>query len=222
MRQQGIALREIERDLGIPKSTLSWWFRGIKLTQKQNLILKQNADRGLIKARKEAVKWHNAQKRSRLQTAAQEAADTLKKIDSSDHFLELALAFLYLGEGMKKNSTAMGNSNPAILRFFVRAIESLYDVPANKMKCELHLRADQDPHTLVAYWSMELGIPVANFGKSSVDKRTAGRPTYPSYKGVCIVRCPSVAIQRKLLYIASEFCNRPHKRAVSSSGRAQH
>ena len=208
MRRNGVALREIERRLGIKKSTLHWWFRHIQLTAEQKQLLKVSADSALEKARIEAVKWHNAEKEKRLKHAANEGKTVLSKIPQEDNYLELALAFLYLGEGMKTTSTAMGNSNPEILQFFVSAMHKLYAIPYDRFKCELHLRDDQDPQTLIQFWSKTLRIPASNFGKSSIDKRTRGRATYPHYKGVCIVRCPSVAIQRKLMYISTEFCKR--------------
>lgn len=144
-----------------------------------------------------------------MEHAAQEAAKTLAKIDCADDaIVELALALLYLGEGMKKTEyTAIGNSDPVILKFFVTMLQRLYGIRPNEMKCELHLRADQNPVEISKYWAKTLGIPLSNFRKPSFDQRTAGRPTYPNYKGVCLVYGGRVAIQRKLVYIATTFCN---------------
>ncbi len=56
----------------------------------------------LVKARVEAVKWHNAQKQTRLLEAKDRAEQTLNQIDSIDgNIRELAFAMLYLGEGSK-------------------------------------------------------------------------------------------------------------------------
>ena len=208
LRKRGASLRDVELRLGIARSTLSYWFRGIILAQQYQDRLQKRHNNALINARKEAVKWHNAQKTARLALAKQEAAHTLEKIDfQSRTVVELALAILYLGEGTKKAViTSMGNSDPLILRFFVEALHWLYRVPRADMRCELHLRADQNAAAAIRYWSRELGIRAANFSKPSIDKRTLGRPTYPHYKGVCIVRCSRVAIQRKLMYIATAFC----------------
>lgn len=225
MRKRGASLRNVARKLGIANSTLSYWFKDIALSQRYKNQLKKRADRSLISARKAAVQWHNFQKEKRLEAAKSDARKCLAAIDlASDPIAELSLALLYLGEGMKKtNSTAMGNSHPLILSFFVSMLERLYAVPRSEMKCEIHVRADQDPLVISRYWSRILRIPLRNFGKPSVDLRTAGRPTYPDYRGVCVVRCARVAIQRKLMYIATEFCVKAaEQRAVSSVGRAQH
>lgn len=225
MRKRGAAIRDIEKRLGIRKSTLHYWFRDIRLSDLQVQRLKIRADAALVKARREAVKWHNAQKALRLKLAADDGARSLAHIDFADDAIaELALAILYLGEGMKKSAvTAVGNSDPLILKFFVAMLRRLYKIPVHHMKCEIHIRADQDPHKITRYWSRTLGIPATNFGKPSIDIRTAGIATYPHYKGVCIVRCSRVAIQRKLVYIASTFCRETAEQcAVSSIGRALH
>lgn len=209
MRKRGASLRDVALRFGIQKSTLSHWFRDVPLSDFHKARLRTRHEKALVTARREAVKWHNGQKAIRMREAETAAAQVMKGIDCTDDTtLELALAILYLGEGMKKSGiTSLGNSDPRILRFFVQSLRRLYDIPLEGMKCELHLRADQDPTKLVRYWSVTLGIPSRNFGKTSIDTRTRGRPTYPDYKGVCIVRCGRVAIQRKLMYIAHTFCD---------------
>jgi hypothetical protein len=132
----------------------------------------------------------------------------LKRIPKDLSVLELALAFLYLGEGAKTGTqTALGSSDPRIAKFFVRCLRKIYNVPLESIRCYLHLRADQNPEELVRFWAHELDLSPMNFGKASIDKRTVGRPTYPHYKGVCSIGCGKVEIQRRLLYIANGFCD---------------
>lgn len=209
LRRKGNSIGSIEQMLGIPRSTLSGWFRSVPLTKKQQTRLKQRSNQGLAKARVAAVRWHNAQKNNRLEKAAQMGAETLKQLSNDKATLELALAFLYLGEGSKTHvGTSLGSSDPRIARFFVRSLQEIYGVPIENIKCYLHLRADQDIVKMKRYWSKELAFPLGNFGKASVDKRTTGRPTYPHYKGVCLIECGRVDIQRRLMYIANGFCEK--------------
>lgn len=214
MRRHGASVRDIENRLGIPRSNLSYWFRGVILSPHYTRLLQRRHENALITARKGAVKWHNSQKEKRVQDARMDALKTLGQLDvSKKEIVELALSLLYLGEGAKKNSvTAMGNSDPRILRFFVDSISYLYDIPRSKFRCHLHLRADQNSRALARYWADALDIPLENFLKPLMDKRTVGTKTYPHYKGVCVVSCGRVAIQRKLMYIASTFCETFTKR----------
>jgi len=208
LRKQGFSMNKIERRYGIARSTLSGWFKKVKLTQTQKKNLLQNSSTALIAARKKAVLWHNTQKQQRLEEAKLKAQRTLKNINTKNkHILELALAILYLGEGNKKNiETSMGSSDPLILKFFLSCLKKIYDFDIKKIKCELHLRADQDPEKIKYFWAKELKLPLNNFKQVTIDKRTIGSKTFHYYKGVCALRCGNVAIQRKLLYLANFFC----------------
>lgn len=209
LRKQGKSIREIESSLGIPRSNLSYWLRNIKLTKSQYRLLKNKHKKALIKARKEAVVWHNLQKASRLKLAENEAEKTLLKINNNKETIELALALLYLGEGSKKSSTTcMGNSDPLILKFFLKIMTNVYGIDIEKIRFDLHIRADQNPELLKKYWSKELGVPLHRFKLTSIDKRTIGKPTYADYKGVCAITCGNIAVQRKLVYIGRKFCKK--------------
>ncbi len=207
LRKQGKSYGEIYKALGIPKSTLSGWFRNIKLRPKVQYILTGNRLKHLNEARKKAVLWHNQQRLTRMEEAEKQALNILSEIDLSNKpVLELALAMLYLGEGGKTDGTCMGNSSPIILRFFINSLKAIYDYDISKIRCDLHLRADQNPVKMKQYWSWELNLPLENFRYVSIDKRTLGRPTYPTYHGVCLLKCGNIAIQRRLVYLSQRFC----------------
>lgn len=209
LRKEAYSIRSIEHKLKIPRSTLSGWFKSVMLTNSQQQKLKQEWLEALVKARQKAVVWHNAQKAARLAQAEQEAKSTLKSINLKDkNVLDLALAMLYLGEGFKKtNETAIGNSDPRILKFFIAALKANYSFDSSRIKCELHLRADQNPVKIKKFWAKELRLSFSNFTTVSVDQRTKGIPTYKDYNGVCVLRLGSVAIQRKLLILCKEYCD---------------
>lgn len=208
MRIEGKSITNVEKSFGIPKSTLSGWFKNIQLTKRQKTQLTKNSLKSLKKARIKAVKWHNLQKENRLKEAEKQAANLLSTIDiKSSSTQQLALAMLYLGEGIKANrELGLGNTNPLVLKFFIRVLQTNFNVDKNKIRCELYLRADQNSEKLKQYWSKQLDIPLDNFKYAHIDKRTIGSSTYPSYKGVCLVRCGNLSIQRKLLYIARKYC----------------
>lgn len=210
LRKRGFSIGKIERRLGIPRSTLSGWLKNIKLTQGQKEKLLQDWKSALVEARKKAVLWHNAQKTKRLLEAKEEALKTLEKIDINDpNIIELALAMLYLGEGAKTmDETAIGNSDPLILKFFLATLRSVYNLDVKKIRCELNLRADQNPEKMKRFWARALKLPLANFRYINVDRRTIGSKTYSYYKGVCHIKCGSVAIQRKLMHISNLFCQK--------------
>lgn len=208
MRENGNSIREVEKLLDIPRSTLSGWFKNIKLSAAQKTKLDQNWQNALGNAREKALIWHHSQKEKRLKDAENQALQVLDNIKlENKYLLEVALAMLYLGEGSKTNLTSLGNTNPLVLKFFIKSLKDLYRVDKSEIKCDLHLRSDQNSQEMVGYWSQELEIPKARFLVYK-DRRLAKSETYPSYKGVCLVRCGKIALQRRLSYLGEEFCRR--------------
>lgn len=209
LRRKGHSIKDVEDKLGIARSTLSGWFRDVSLTKTQRFLLDKRWRQGLVKARKNAIIWHNRQKSKRLELAKLDAGKILKNLDTNDlDMIELALAILYLGEGFKKgDTTGMGNSDPLLLKFFLKILLGINGLNLEKIRFDLHLRFDQDPKEIKKFWSKELGVPISKFKHIAVDKRTIGKPTYKEYKGVCVIDCGNVAIQRKLVYLGRAFCN---------------
>jgi hypothetical protein len=209
LRKKGKSIKHINKLLGIPLSTLSGWLKNVQLTKKQKRTLDLNKRRGLIKARKKAVIWHNEQKILRIKKSEKEAYKVLKNINFKDkNIVDLALAMLYLGEGFKFRKTGMGNSDPLVLKFFLKIMRELYGLNTDKIRFDLHIRYDQNLMRLKRFWSKELEVPIERFKNVLVDIRTKGRKTYPNYKGVCMIDCANIAIQRKLVYLSRCYCEK--------------
>ena len=208
LRKTGMSMTVIERKFGIPRSTLSGWFKSVPLTEEQRLKLMKNQHDGWAKARENAAEWHRGQRSLRLLKAKQEARKTLDQINLSDAILDLAFAMLYFGEGAKSGTTSIASSDPTILKFVLVVLRRNYNIMPEMIRCDLHLRMDQKSHILKKYWSQTLGIPLERFKYVAFDKRSAGKPTYDSYKGVCVLTCGEIAIQRKLIYLYNLFCEK--------------
>ncbi len=215
-RQQGVSISVIEKKYGIPRSTLSGWFKDIVLSEEQRTKLMQNSRDGWEKARISAASWHNTQKLKRLEIAELQAKNTLDKIHLTPEVLDVALAMLYLGEGAKSGTTSIANSNPAVLRFVLSILYLNYKVKPETIRCDLHLRSDQSGEKLKNYWSKELRLPLENFKYIAYDKRSVGKPSYGHYKGVCVITCHQIAIQRKLIALYNQLCERVSQFSVGS------
>ena len=207
-RQKGKSIVEIVNKLGVPKSTLSGWFKNVRLSNKQSEVLEKNKQEALVKARLLAARWHTTQKDERIKVAQSEAGTILATTTPSDLvLLEVALAFLYLGEGSKRNTMSLANSNPQILKFYLTAFDVLYGIKRNSLSYYLHLRADQNPDELILFWSKVLEVNKNRFKLPSIDKRTVNRPTTSNYKGVCVAAKGNIKVQRRLLEISAIYSN---------------
>ena len=106
-----------------------------------------------------------------------------------------------------------------IVEFFFTVLVHRFNVDPTKMRFDLHIRADQDPNEIRHYWADVLHLPVSHFKYVIADKRTEGKASYPHYKGVCVINCGTIAIQRRLISLYNQFCEKVlNEWAISSVG----
>ncbi len=208
LRRKGTSMTTIEREFGVPRSTLSGWFKEVILTEDQRTKLMQNSYDGWKKAREKAIITKNLQKAKRISQAKIDALAVNKELPTGSlAVLELSLAMLYFGEGKKKNATGMGGSDPFMILFFITSLEKIYGLDRNNFRYDLHLRDDQNEDESRLYWSSQLGIQPEKIKHIVKDKRTIGRPTYETYKGVCLVELGNIAVQRRLIALYNIYCS---------------
>ena len=207
LRLKGKSIRDIEKTLGAPRSTLSGWLHNVELTKKQKDRLYKNWLEGLIDARKKAALIHKKQKQSRIEIIKQEVKKFISETSLDKKTGELIMATFYLAEGTKKEgSFVIANSNQKTLQGFINLLRYLYKIDESKFRCCLHLRKDQQEKQLKNYWSTLLSIPKSQFIKTQFDKRTIEQ-TYDTYKGVCVVFYHDIKLQRRILYIGEKKLN---------------
>src|SRR3990167_2210544 len=104
LRSRGKTYAEIQEvlDTSLPKSTLSGWCRDMILPNWYNAKIKELNRKSLKKA--QAMAWASTKHKRELflGKVRQEAAQVLRKLDSEN--LKIVLAMLYLGEGAKWKS----------------------------------------------------------------------------------------------------------------------
>lgn len=209
LRKQGSGIREIERKLNVARSTLSGWLKSTPLTKTQKKALSKRWENGLEKARAKAAKANREARKARLKKIEKEARQFLSLIEIQPKIFELFLASLYLGDGFKTGGrTALGSSNPEIVKGFVTLLRKLYNIDEKRLRASIYARADQNLKELEAYWSLLLKIPKRQFYKTQIDKRTKNKRTFPNYKGVCTVYYFDSYLQRRLIAISKLFLGR--------------
>ncbi len=205
LRKRGLSFRYIENKLNIPRSTLSYWLKDIKLSKKQREKLFDNWKNGLINARKKASQWHIDDGNRRRRAIKKDIEKFTSNLKIGKKIGELLMAMFYLAEGGKtENSFVVANSNPTILKGIINLQRYLYKLDETKFRCALHLRKDQNEEELKKFWSNILNIPEPQFIKTQFDKRTI-KKTYDHYKGVCVLIYYDMALQRRILYLGNEI-----------------
>ncbi len=77
---------------------------------------------------------------------------------------------LYWGEGTKSNlhSVRLGNTDPELLKTFIKFLVELYAVKPEKLRFGLQIFTDINPDEALAYWTQQLSVKASQFYKITV------------------------------------------------------
>lgn len=160
LRKKGWSYKEIRVKVPVSKSTLSEWCRDIPLSKAQIARLGSLYDTQLRGAKA------NQQKSAERKRAVREQAINELVGRITPDVLRVAGAMLYWAEGSKQGGTALANSDPTCVVFYVKWLQNILDIPVSRLTAHLHLHEGQDEHQEKIFWSQLTGIPLANFRKS--------------------------------------------------------
>lgn len=206
LRTQGKTYSDIQLILkqGFNKSTLSYWFKDLKLTVKQKGLLKENIDKKLVYAQQ---KWQKLSKERRIiyfKKLTDKNLFLLPKIDNQVQ--KLLLSILYLGEGSKSKSTqnlSLGSASQKIIKLYLSLLKNSFQIDQSKFRIRIQCRDDQDTVLLENFWQKITDIPKDQFYPTYIDKRSVGKPTlHKDYMGVCTVMYFDRSIQFELELLA--------------------
>ena len=95
-----------------------------------------------------------------------------------------------------------GNSDPNIIRLFLKLLRKCYDIKEDKFRCTLQARADQNIPVLETFWSKTTGIPLSQFYGARIDPRSFNSVSKKKdYKGVCRINYFSGHVYNELRII---------------------
>jgi hypothetical protein len=205
MRKKGMTYGEIRNKLNIsiPKSTLSDWCNNILLDPRSMLLIDRARRKNISKGHVFAMRANRIKRTNYLQSIRDKNVD-LKDVFKNKDVIKISLSMLYLGEGSKtrKGSMMFGNSDPEIIKLFLRMLRFCYDLDEEKFRCTLQCRADHNIKALEKYWSKITNIPLKKFYKARIDPRTIGKISKNlNYKGVCRIDYFSAHIYNELMTI---------------------
>lgn len=166
LRMLGKSYNEIAKDLGVGKSSLSYWLRNLKLPLEVVKILEKKSNYP-----REKFAEYNKRKHERVQSENKEIKEIFsKKIKPvTDYELLLIGTALYWGEGCKRHSGKHGyyaslvNSDPDIIRVFLRFIREILCIPEEKIKPRIHIHPNITKESAVDFWTKVVNIPKDKF-----------------------------------------------------------
>lgn len=198
LRKSGKSYGNIEKILGISKSTLSNWF------QKENWS-EEIKKRLSIVARKESsqrmkiMSQKKSRERQRVYLAMRQLAEKQFKKNSQENLFIWGL-LIYWGEGDSKLENGIiraSNTDPIMLRLFYLFLKKYFPEIFYKTKAYLILYSDLVNEKCIDFWSKKIGLKKDYFIKSQYIQ--GHRPTKRLNYGICTLVITNRAYKEKIL-----------------------
>lgn len=200
LRKQGKSYSQIKKEVGVSKSTLSYWLRTHPLNKKQ--IKKLIKLRATSEVRIEKYRETMRRKREkRIQNIYEEKKKELLPLSKKEFYI--AGLFLYWGEGVKgvyNSIIGLNNTDPQVLIFFYDWLTIGLGIPKKKIKVYLHLYSDMNIEEEKRYWSKKLRISLVHFYKPYIKKSTREGITHKGFgHGTCGLRVFDARVKEKIM-----------------------
>lgn len=207
LRKTGQSYLQISQVLEVPKSTLSYWLKNIKISKRAQAKISKRAYTKSVEA---------LIKRNKNQTilAGLKAKDIIKKSTEEakqliDNKLFVAGVSLYWAEGYKKGaygskykSVDFTNSDPEMIKVMMKFFRKICKVKEDKFKLLLMAHPNMDIGKSISFWSNLTNLPYSQFSKTQtlISKSSKFvRPPDSLHYGTIHIRVYDVAIFYKII-----------------------
>lgn len=210
LKEKAIRLR-LEKQLGysaigkqvpVAKSTLSAWLRQFPLSKERIAELKKD---GWSKFEVKVERYRATMREKRERKDGEEYERYLKYFNkriSQSVFFSSGLV-LYLAEGSKTSNYAvsLANTEPRVIRFFIKWLCRFFKVQKHKLRVHLHLYEHMDIEKEKKFWKNELDFERHQFYKPYITKNKKASFLYKeSFRhGTCSVSLSNTVIKRKIM-----------------------
>jgi transcriptional regulator with XRE-family HTH domain len=205
LRRLGWSVREIERRLGVSRSSVSLWVRDVPLTEEQIAELHRRS--ATSPGQLAGAAANAALGRVRRRSYQTEGRNRAREGDR----LHLAGCMLFWAEGDKhRNGVRLTNSDPDLLRLFVTFLRRSYDADPSRIAVTCNLFADHlaRQREIEDFWLRTLDLPRFCLRKSIVNvyskysqKKRRNKLPY----GTCKVAYSDTAVAQSIYGAIQEY-----------------
>jgi transcriptional regulator with XRE-family HTH domain len=208
LRASGYSVKEIERALGVARSSVSRWVADVPLGEEERRALAERVKEGRLQAAERKAARARAE-RLKHQDAGRRRA---REGDAS----YVSGCMLYWAEGEKSlNRVGIVNSDPGLLSFFASFLRKHFGVKADAMSIYCNLFADhlERQWDIEQFWLDTLGLPQSSLRKSVVNtysKYSAKKRVNKLPYGTCKLVVHSTAIVQTIFGSIQEYSRFEH------------
>ena len=193
LRRKGLSYSEIKKEILVPKSTLSHWFKKIKLSESQIQKLKDRRLK-IAKANSEGRILKTLQKMEEIKNSS---AGDLKKISRRELWLMGVVLywrerFLHGNESDLRKGVRFTSSDPNIVKFFLKWLKDIGQLEKEEIGFDVFLINGKVAAEAINYWSQVTDLPKEYFShvyfQKSRRKRSKRKSSKKAQHGLLRVR----------------------------------
>lgn len=186
LRKTGLSYSEIHNELGVAKSTLSYWLRDVDLPPVAKARLEHRERTAQKKSCLKAAAKNKLIHQNRRKRLLEEKRTCYADVELSPDSLALVGAALYWAEGSKgRNSFSFANSDPQMIELYIKWLTEILDIPKTDLvfSISVYLDCGLSYEEVVSWWSGLIGVPRAQFRpRRAPDPRPKKKKVKPEKK----------------------------------------
>lgn len=197
LRRQGKSYNEIYKLLRIPKSTLSYWFKNDKKSQKIKLTLSGKSNKLVAERIKKFVRNNKKRWEKIRADAREEARKEFKFLSQNPLFTAGVMLYWAEGDSVLKNPLRFTNTNASMIALYVKFLIKVCGVPKEDLRANIILYKDLDERYNINFWSRASTIPKIQFYKTQYIK--GKHKTKRLTNGICMIICNKRIRKEKMM-----------------------
>lgn len=199
LRKSGKTYAEIQQKFPIPKSTLSVWLNK-RFPEKYNRSVQL---KHLEKARVLASASITKARRERERVAQERGHTIAGALNLNDVALQKALlAMLYWAEGSKYQGVhglKFTNTDPRMALLYITLVRKCFTLDESRLRVRVHVHHYHDRRKVLSFWSKLLNVPLVQFEKTYLKKRSKTKRFRQNFMGICFIYYPSNAMRQEIM-----------------------
>src|ERR1700730_296634 len=190
MRRQGHSYSEIQKVVGVSKSSLSLWLKDLPLTEEHRIAIEQRK----VTGRALTVEALRGRRMARQEHTSKTAESQIQELAESEVFVAGVVA--YWAEGAKSKpwsaspSVMFMNSDPGMIRLFLAWL-TLLGVGPERLSFRVSIHESADVEAAVAFWAEVVDGPANQFMRTTLKRHnptTVRKNVGGTYYGCLAVR----------------------------------
>lgn len=204
-RARGKSYSEITRRFNVPKSTLSTWLN----KKYKGLYSRERQLRHLANARPLALAAIQRRIERENSFIREKVAMEFKTYPLGEIGLQKSiLAALYWAEGAKHGRMSgikFANTDPALLRLFLILLRNCFHPDEKRFHVILHVHYYHSKKECEHFWSKQLDIPLTQFWKTYVKRRSVTKRFRKNFVGICFLYHSDSRLRKEMMELAHQL-----------------